>query len=207
MIDVRRPLVLRRAAGSRANGTLTTTGLIVAIILMAILTAVNFLGRQDAGRHQQRDDLVEDRRPAADHPGAGAVQLPRLATSPPPTASTPTAVHGILLAVATSGIIFSYLGFEQADQLAGEAKNPKKDIPFAIIGSILIGMFIYILLQIAFLVALPADAIGKTWDETGNGLYTTFTGPFAEVATAAQPRLAGLRSSTSTRSSPRPAPA
>ena len=68
----------------------------------------------------------------------------------------PNGVHGILLAVATSGIIFSYLGFEQADQLAGEAKNPKKDIPFAIIGSIVIGMIVYILLQVAFLVALPA---------------------------------------------------
>ncbi len=69
----------------------------------------------------------------------------------------PDGLHGILLAVSTSGIIFSYLGFEQADQLAGEAKNPKRDIPFAIIGSILIGMVIYILLQVAFLVALPAE--------------------------------------------------
>ena len=31
-------------AGCKTNGTLTTTGLIVAIILMAVLTAVNFLG-------------------------------------------------------------------------------------------------------------------------------------------------------------------
>ena len=27
------------------------------------------------------------------------------------------------------------------------------------------------------------EAIGETWDEAGPGLYTTFTGPFAEIAT------------------------
>src|SRR5438067_247465 len=45
---------------------------------------------------------------------------------------SPDGFHGILAAISTSGIIFSYLGFEQADQLAGEAKNPKRDIPIAI---------------------------------------------------------------------------
>ena len=92
-------------------------------------------------------------------------------------------MHGILAAISTSGIIFSYLGFEQADQLAGEAKNPKRDIPIAIIGAMIIGIVIYVALQVAFLVALPDSAIGKTWDAQGKGLYTLFTGPFAEVAT------------------------
>ena len=45
----------------------------------------------------------------------------------------------IMLAVSTGGIIFSYLGFEQADQLAGESRNPRRDVPLAIIGSIAIG--------------------------------------------------------------------
>jgi amino acid transporter len=44
-------------------------------------------------------------------------------------------------------------------------------------------MIIYIALQVAFLAALPSSAIGDTWDQTGAGLYTAFTGPFAEVAT------------------------
>ena len=94
----------------------------------------------------------------------------------------PDGVKGILAAVATSGIIFAYLGFEQADQLAGESKNPKRDIPFAVIGSIVIGLIIYIALQVVFLLALPASAIGPTWAHVGNGLYTAFTGPWAQLA-------------------------
>src|SRR4029079_10891051 len=65
----------------------------------------------------------------------------------------------------------------------GEAKNPKRDVPFAIIGAMVIGIVIYVALQVAFLLALPDSAIGKTWDAQGKGLYTLFTGPFAEVAT------------------------
>jgi amino acid transporter len=167
----------------KSNGTLTTAGLIVAIILMAILTAVNFLGVKMLAATNSAMTWWK-------------IAIPLLtilvlalfnfhgSNFTAADGFNPKGLHGILLAVSTSGIIFSYLGFEQADQLAGEAKNPKKDIPFAIIGSILIGMVIYILLQIAFLVALPAEAIGKTWASTGHGLYTTFTGPFAEVATA-----------------------
>ncbi|WP_081683120.1 APC family permease [Marmoricola sp. URHB0036] len=167
----------------KSNGTLTTTGLIVAIILMAILTAVNFLGVKMLAATNSAMTWWKIAVPLLT---ILVLALFNFHGSNFTAADgfNPNGLHGILLAVATSGIIFSYLGFEQADQLAGEAKNPKKDIPFAIIGSILIGMVVYILLQVAFLVALPADAIGKTWDATGQGLYTTFTGPFAEVATA-----------------------
>lgn len=65
--------------------------------------------------------------------------------------------HGILLAVAVSGIIFSYLGFEQADQLAGESSNPKRDIPIAVIGSIVRGVIIYIALQTGVHVGVAAQ--------------------------------------------------
>ena len=50
--------------------------------------------------------------------------------------------------------MFSLLGFEQAVQLGGEARNPAKDLPRAVILSILIGGAVYILLQVAFIGAL-----------------------------------------------------
>jgi amino acid transporter len=94
----------------------------------------------------------------------------------------PEGAKGILAAVSTSGIIFSLLGFEQADQLAGESTNPKRDIPRAVIGSVVIGIVIYLLLQIFFLGALtPADIKG-TWAAAP---YTAFTGPFADLAMGA----------------------
>ena len=91
--------------------------------------------RQGAGQHQQRADLVEGRR--ARWPTILIVALfgsLHGSNFTPPTASTPTASRASCSPIPASGIIFAYLGFEQADQLAGESKNPKRDIPFAVIG-------------------------------------------------------------------------
>jgi amino acid transporter len=49
------------------------------------------------------------------------------------------AIKSILIAIPGGGIVFSLLGFEQAVQLVGEARNPKRDLPRAVILSILIG--------------------------------------------------------------------
>ena len=167
---------------SHKTPVLTTNGLIVAVVLMALMTSINFLGVKK----------LADTNSAATW---WKVAIPLLTIFVLALANfhgsnftaangfSPYGAHGILAAVATSGIIFSYLGFEQADQLAGESKNPRRDIPIAIIGSIVLGMIIYIALQVSFLAALPASAIGDTWAQTGQGLYTTFTGPFAEIAT------------------------
>jgi len=57
---------------------------------------------------------------------------------------------GIFFAIPTAGIFFSYLGFRQALEYGGEAKKPQRDVPIAVIGSVLIGMFVYVMLQLAF---------------------------------------------------------
>ncbi|MHB1885690.1 MAG: APC family permease [Acidimicrobiales bacterium] len=52
--------------------------------------------------------------------------------------------------IPRAGIVFSYLGFRQGLDFGGEARNPQKDIPFATIASVLVGIVIYTLLQLAF---------------------------------------------------------
>jgi amino acid transporter len=166
----------------KADGTLTHTGLFVAVVIMAILTAVNLLGVRALALANSSATWWKVGVPLA------TIFVVCIAGGFHPSnfhaadGFAPHGSHGILAAIATSGIIFSYLGFEQADQLAGESKNPKRDIPIAVIGSIVLGLIIYIGLQVAFLVALPQSAIGDTWDQMGNGLYTTFTGPWAQLA-------------------------
>ena len=161
---------------------LTTSGLIVAVLLMALLTAINFLGIRLLAL---TNSVATWWKIAVPLLVIIVLSFSNFNTSNFTAANgfSPDGFHGILAAISTSGIIFSYLGFEQADQLAGEAKNPKRDVPFAIIGAMVIGIVIYVALQVAFLLALPDSAIGKTWDAQGKGLYTLFTGPFAEVAT------------------------
>ena len=52
--------------------------------------------------------------------------------------------------IPAAGIVFSFLGFRQALDYGGEARNPQRDIPFATIVSVLVGIVIYALLQLAF---------------------------------------------------------
>jgi amino acid transporter len=164
------------------DAVLTHSGIVVAIILMAVFTAINFLGVRMLAHTNSAMTWWKVAIPLLT---ILVLSITNFHSSNFTAADgfNPGGLKAILLAVSTSGIVFSYLGFEQADQLAGESKNPRRDIPLAVIGSIAIGTVIYILLQIAFLAALPSDAIGKTWDEEGKGLYTLFTSPFAEIAT------------------------
>ena len=95
----------------------------------------------------------------------------------------PGGVHGLFAAIAGGGIIFAYSGFEQCDQLAGEIKNPGRNLPRAIIISVLIGTAIYTLLQVAFIAALPPHEVSKGLEHITNPLV--LTGPFAGVAALA----------------------
>ncbi len=85
-------------------------------------------------------------------------------------------------AVATGGVIFSYFGFRQAIDLAGETANPGDNIPIAVIGSVLIGLILYVGLQLAFLLAMDPSALAHGgW----HGLqFAGATGPFAAIALA-----------------------
>ncbi len=180
---------------------LTASGIAVAVGLMAVITAINFLSIRLLARTNSAD-LVEGRHPAADDLRVRRRPVPRRQLHRRRRVQ-PDGTKGILSAVS-SGIIFALLGFEQADQLAGESANPKRDIPRAVIGSIVIGAIIYILLQVAFLAALPASQIQGTW---ATAAFNTLTGPFAQVATLIGLGLAGHGPSTSTRWSRPRAPA
>jgi amino acid transporter len=164
------------------DGVLTHSGIAVAIVLMAVFTAINFLGVRMLAHTNSAMTWWKVAVPLLT---ILVLSVTNFHSSNFTAADgfNPGGLKAILLAVSTSGIVFSYLGFEQADQLAGESKNPRRDIPLAVIGSIGIGTVIYILLQIAFLAALPGDSIGQTWDQEGKGLYTLFSSPFAEIAT------------------------
>jgi amino acid transporter len=91
---------------------------------------------------------------------------------------------GVFLAVASGGVIFSYLGFEQAIQLGGESKNPRRNIPLAVVGSMILGVILYIALQVAYLAALEPQDLSKGWDAVAFGGKGAVFGPFAGLATA-----------------------
>jgi amino acid transporter len=66
-------------------------------------------------------------------------------------------------------------------QVGGESANPRRNIPIAVIGAMVMGVIIYILLQVAFLGALDPSNLQHGWSKLAfNGLV----GPFAGLATA-----------------------
>ncbi len=52
------------------------------------------------------------------------------------------------IGTAASIVFFAYIGFDAVSTQAGEAINPKKDVPFAIVASLLICTFLYILVSL-----------------------------------------------------------
>ena len=88
-------------------------------------------------------------------------------------------VAGTFTAVASAGVIFSFLGFRQAIDLAGETDNPARNIPLAVIGSVLIAAIIYIGLQFAFLLALDPSDIGNSWNSLH---FEGVSGPLAALS-------------------------
>ena len=80
----------------------------------------------------------------------------------------PYGAKGVLSAVGSGGVMFAYLGFEQAGQFAGEARHPQRDVPWAIIGSVVISIILYLLLQVAFIGAVPSSQIAHDIAAVGN---------------------------------------
>lgn len=77
---------------------------------------------------------------------------------------------------AASIVFFAYIGFEAVSTAGQEAKNPKRDMPFGIIGSLLVCTVLYILVSIVMTlmvnykllnvpdpVAVAVDALGPAW--------------------------------------------
>jgi amino acid transporter len=94
----------------------------------------------------------------------------------------PYGFHGIFAALPL-GVVFAIEGFEQAIQVGGEAENPQKNIPRAVIYSMIIGTVIYLLLEVAFVGALNPANLAHGWANPISGVSAY--GPYATLATTA----------------------
>ncbi len=138
------------------TGITTGLGFGLSVILMAIFTAVNFLAVRLFSRVNSALTWWKVAIPVL----AIVVLFTQFRSSNLSSHGgfMPYGVKALFGAIPGAGIIFAYLGFEQADQLAGEIKNPQRNLPRAIIMAVLLGTAIYVLLQVVFIGALrPAD--------------------------------------------------
>ena len=172
----------------------TGAGFVLTVVLMAVFVAVNFLAMRIFARVNNVITWWKVLVPVL----AIIVLLTHWHTGNFTAGGTgfmPGGIKALFGALPAAGIIFAYSGFEQCDQLAGEIKNPGRNLPRAIVISVLIGTAIYCLLQVAFIVALPPALVGSHGGLVGLSCPSTGTcnptiselnaGPFAAVAVLA----------------------
>src|SRR5689334_13158752 len=159
--------------------TLTTLGYITAVILMAVFVVINYYGVRWFAR--VNNVLVSWKIFIILLVIVAFVFTQFNTGNFTSHGFAPEGPHGVFTAIATSGIVFSYLGFRQGIELAGETDNPKRNVPIAVIGSVLLTAVIYIALQVAFIGSLDPSDIAKGWTNLnlGEGQF----GPLAAIAT------------------------
>lgn len=161
------------------NGTLTAAGLVIATCFMLLFTVINVLGVRFLAATNSFSTVVKTAVPLLT-----VVVLMTLAFhSGNFTAGggfAPHGAHGVFAALP-AGVVFALLGFEQAIQLAGEARDPQRDVSRSVIVAMAVGTALYLLLQVAFIAALDPSALTHGWDNpVGKGNF----GPYATLATA-----------------------
>lgn len=155
--------------------SLTLLGIVVAIVLMAIFVVINYFGVALFARTNNIVTAVKvfiptltiilliasgfDSRNLTDHGGFA-----------------PYGFDVALGTIATAGMVFAYTGFGNIVELSGEAQNPRKNIPRALIITILFTIVLYLGLQLAFIGAVPADKLAGGWHGVN------FDSPFAQLA-------------------------
>ena len=90
-------------------------------------------------------------------------------------------VKSIFAALPMAGVIYSFIGFNPAVQLAGETKNPRVAIPVAIFGSLILCIFLYTVIQAVFIGALSPAMLSHGWQHLS---FTGDNGPFAGILAA-----------------------
>ena len=152
------------------TGTLTASGYLVAVMLMGVFVTLNLLGIRLLTRTNSVVTVFKLAIPTLTalalivagfhihnftaaggffvHGGSGPI-------------------HAILSAITAGGIAFALMGFEGALQVGGESTHPQRDLPRAVFGAFLVCTAIYVVVQLAFIAALPPSLLAhyRSWTE------------------------------------------
>jgi amino acid transporter len=144
-----------------SSSLLTGKGLVVGVVAMFLFTALNLLGVQWMARGNTIMMVWKILVPV----GTVILILSKAFHTSNFSAGggfMPYGIKGVFIALPL-GIIFALEGFEQAAQLAGEARNPKRDIPLAVVGSMLLGAALYMALEVTFIGAVTPANVAHGW--------------------------------------------
>ena len=90
----------------------------------------------------------------------------------------PFGFGGVQTSISTGGVMFAYLGLHPIVSVAGEVKNPQRNIPVALLICIIVSACVYTILQVVFIGAIPTDMLNDGWKAIGR----EFSLPFKDIA-------------------------
>jgi amino acid transporter len=162
------------------HGELTLPGLAIAAVLVIVYFMVNFWSVKLFARTNSAITVFKLVVPAMTAIALIATEFhPENFSIGAHGGSHAISLSAVLTAVAISGIVFSFNGFQSPVNLAGEARNPGRSVPFGVLGSIALATVVYLLLQVGFLGAVnPALIAEKGW------AALSYSSPFAQLALA-----------------------
>jgi amino acid transporter len=147
--------------GGPRDTLLNERGIIVATILMIVFTGMNLAGAKFMSESNSLVVIWKTAVPVLAIVVVASLHF-KVGNFHAGGGFAPFGVHGIFAALP-AGVVFALQGFEQCVQLAGEAKNPKRDLSRAIITAMAIGATLYTLLQIVFLAGLEPANLANGW--------------------------------------------
>ncbi len=161
--------------GLYAHGRLTGSGLAVATGLSVLLTALNWFAVRAFARLNNLVSVFKVLIPV----------LTVVALFLSGTHSGRLTDHGgfapygyvaCLTALAGGGIVYSVNGFQAPLDFSGEARNPRRTVPLAVLTGIGLAVLVYLGLQLAFLFTVPDSLLGHGWQGVN------FDSPFGQLA-------------------------
>lgn len=144
---------------------------LLAITAIILLTWINYRGVQNGG-------LVNNIITSAKMIGilllivlglsySGTTEIQPIITNTPVTELQGMELVSAVLAAMLSAF-WAYDGWSNISFIAGEIKNPKRNIPIAIISGVAIAMLLYVLINVAYMLVLPLQTL-KTVNESQIG--------------------------------------
>lgn len=143
------------------NGVLTFYGKALAIFILAIYLIINFYGVKLLSRVNNVVTVLKIFTPIL------AIVILLIAHFDTTNFSLATnSIYGpgsAITALISAGLIYSFNGFQTSVSFASEIENPKRNVLLSMILSIIIVTIVYMLLELAFMGAVPNSMLAGGW--------------------------------------------
>jgi amino acid transporter len=142
---------------------LTLPGIICAVALMAVFMFINYWSVQFFIRFNNVFTIIKMVVPLLTIAMLTYQGLHLENFTHGPGGFLPFGWHAVFGSVITCGVVMAFNGFQSPLTFSEEISNPRRMLPIAVLGCIVIAFVLYVLLQIVFVGSLSPAVLAKGW--------------------------------------------